>query len=350
MTDSIPPDGPLPESIGRLAELIGGDPLAGLDADMAAVLAMLEQLGARPLETLSPEVARRQPTLADAVAALMARAGAGAGDDGVASEDVTIAGSAGDLAARIYRPAALLPRLNPLVLYFHGGGFVTGDLDSHDGSARALARRTGAIVLSVAYRLAPENPWPSAHDDAWAAWAWLGSQAHRLAGDPRRMAVAGEDAGANLAAHVALRARDGRSHRPLHQILIHPMAGTDLTAPSYGETLRLRLLGMPAMRWRLRQILADGPPESEPLLQLAKRTDLAGLAPTTIILAQIDPLRSEGQALAEALQQAGVPVTCSIYEGVGQGFFGQGGVVTRALFAQGEVGDALTRAFAVPVR
>ena len=350
MTDSTPPDGPLPDSIGRLAELIGGDPLAGLDADMAAVLAMLNQLGARPLDRLTPHVARRQPSLTDAVAALMAQAGTIPGEDGVATEDITITGAAGDLPARLYRPPGLLPRLNPMVLYCHGGGFVTGDLDSHDGSARALARRSGAIVLSVGYRLAPEHAWPAAHDDAYAAWTWLGNQAHRLAGDPRRVAVAGEDAGANLAVHVALHARDARGNRPVHQLLIHPMAGTDLGTPSYGETLQTQPVGPAAMRWRLRQSFPDGLPEAEPLLGLAARPDLAGLAPATIILAGMDPLRSEGEALAAALEAAGVEVTCSLYDGVVQGFFGLGQVVTKALFAQGEAGDALARAFAPPAR
>ncbi|WP_193337689.1 alpha/beta hydrolase [Devosia beringensis] len=350
MTDSIPAPGDPQESIGRLAELIGGDPTAGLDADMKAVLDMLTQLGAQRLEQLTPAAARAQPGLPDAVKALMAVAGTVADDDGVASADVTINSAAGDLAARLYRPGELLPRLNPMVLYFHGGGFVTGDLDSHDGSARALARRTGAIVLSVGYRLAPEHAWPAAHDDAWTAWTWLGDQAHRLGGDPRRVAVAGEDAGANLALQVALRARDGRGHRPLHQALIHPMAGTDFSMPSYGETLRTLPVDMPAMRWRLRQIFADGLPEDEPLLNLATRHDLAGLAPASIILARIDPLRSEGELLAAALQRAGVPVSCTIYEGVTQGFFGLGQIVTKALFAQAELADALARAFAPPAR
>jgi acetyl esterase/lipase len=349
MTDSIPTGDPQ-DSIGRLAELIGGDPTAALDADMKAVLDMLTQLGAQRLEQLTPSAARAQPGLPDAVAALMAVAGTVADDDGVVSEDITISGAAGDLPARLYRPAGLLPRLNPMVLYFHGGGFVTGDLDSHDGSARGLARRSGAIVLSVDYRLAPEHAWPSAHEDAWAAWTWLGDQAHRLGGDPRRVAVVGEDAGANLAVHVALRARDGRGHRPIHQALIHPMAGTDFSTPSYAETLRALPIDMPAMRWRLRQVFAGAPPEDEPLLQLASRQDLAGLAPASIILAQIDPLRSEGEMLAAALQQAGVPVACTVYDGVTQGFFGLGQIVTKALFAQAELADALARAFAPPAR
>tara|TARA_R110002124_G_scaffold109676_12_gene262919 strand:- start:48092 stop:49147 length:1056 start_codon:yes stop_codon:yes gene_type:complete len=337
-------------SIGRLAERIAGDPMAGMDADMKAVTEMLAQLGARPLEQLTPAAARQQAGLHDAVAALMARAGTVPEDDGVSSEDVMISGRDGEIPARLYRPAALLSRLNPMVLYFHGGGFVTGDLDSHADTARALARRSGAMVLSVDYRLAPENPLPAAHDDAWTAWNWLSGMAHRLGGDPRQVAVAGEDAGANLAAYVAVQARNQRGHQPACQVLVHPMAGLDLGMPSYGETLATQPFGAPAMRWRLHQLFAEGQTEHEPLLQLAARQDLAGLAPAVIVLAQIDPLRSEGEALAAALQQAGVPVTCLTYEGVTQGFFGLGLIVTKALFAQADVADALRKAFAAAQR
>lgn len=345
MTTSSAPDD-ANESIGRLAELIGGDPMAGLDTDMKAVLDMLAQLDERPLEQLTPAEARQQAGMNDAVAALIARAGTVPEDDAVAAEDVMVSGGDGEVPARLYRPSGLRERLNPLILYFHGGGFVTGDLDSHDWSARALARRTGAIVLSVGYRLAPEHGFPAAHDDAWAAWNWLSRQAHRLGGDPRQVAVAGEDAGANLAAYVAVLARDQGGHQPVHQALIHPMADTDLSRPSYGEALRARPIGFAAMRWRLRHLLADGVPEDEPRLQLARRTDLAGLAPASIVLAGIDPLRSEGEALAAALHQAGVPVNCWSYDGVTQGFFGLGLIVTKALFAQADIAGALTQAFA----
>lgn len=334
------------DSIGRIAELIGGDPMQRLDADMKHVLDRLADMGARPLELLSPDVARRQPRPAEAISAILGRQGRERPEDGVEAEDITLAGAEGDLPGRVYRPLGLLSRLNPVVLYFHGGGFVTGDLDSHDASARAIARRSGAIVVSVAYRLAPEHPFPAAHDDAWAAWRWLNQQVKTLAGDKKRLAVAGEDAGANLAAHVALRARDGRGAQPVHQVLIHPIAGNDMTTASYGETLRARPIGLPAMRWRFRQIFADEAEAGDARINLVARDDWAGVAPTTIVLAGIDPLRSEGEALADALEQAGVAVNCWTYEGVTQGFFGLGLVVTKALFAQSDTADALGKAFA----
>lgn len=334
------------DSIGRLAELIGGDPMSRIDADMKHVLDGLTEMGARPLETITPDMARRQPRPAEAISAILGRQGRERPEDGVEAEDISIAGAEGELPARVYRPMGLLSRLNPVVLYFHGGGFVTGDLDSHDTSARAIARRTGAIVVSVAYRLAPEHKFPAAHDDAWAAWRWLTEQVGNLAGDPRRLAVAGEDAGANLAANVALRARDARVMQPIHQVLIHPIAGSDLTTSSYGETLRARPVGLPAMRWRFRQLFETELQASDPRITLAAREDLGGVAPATIVLAGVDPLRSEGEALAEALENAGVAVNCWTYDGVTQGFFGLGLVVTKALFAQSDTADALGKAFA----
>jgi len=331
--------------IGRLAELINGDPMDRLDADMKHVIDALATLGARPLELSSPELARRQPKLKEAIHAILARQGRAPGEDGVSTEDTVFPGAEGELAARIYRPTGLLSRLNPMMLYFHGGGFVTGDLDMHDASARALSRRTGAIVVSADYRLAPEHKFPAAHEDAYAAWRWLVRVARELGGDPRRMAIAGEDAGGNLALNVALRARDDHFTQPVAQVLIHPIAGSDMSRPSYGETLRARPIGLPGMQWRMRHELEDREQMSDARIDLAGREDLAGLPPTTIILAEIDPLRSEGEALAEALDAAGVSTTCTVHDGVTQGFFGLGLVVTKALFAQSEAAEALNRAF-----
>ncbi len=348
MTDSRAhsAEGQPSDSIGRLAELIAGDPMTRIDADMKHVLDRLADMGARPLELLSPEMARRQPRPAEAISAVLGRQGRERPDDGVEAEDLVISGAEGELPGRIYRPIGLLSRLNPVVLYFHGGGFVTGDLDSHDASARALARRTGAIVVSVAYRLAPEHKFPAAHDDAWSAWRWLTSEVGNLAGDPRRLAVAGEDAGATLAAYIALRARDEGATRPVHQVLIHPIAGNDQATASYGETLRAQPVGLPAMRWRFRLAFDDEAEAADERINLVAREDLAGVAPATIVLAAIDPLRSEGEALADAFEHAGVPVNCWTYEGVTQGFFGLGLVVTKAVFAQSDTADALGKAFA----
>lgn len=348
MTDSTPdaPDGaPHTDSIGRIAELIGGNPGDRMDVDMAHVLDTLAGLGARPLEFMTPEAARRQPKAADAVRSILAKQGREPIDDGVAAEDQAIPAGDAELPIRIYRPVGLLSRLNPVVLYCHGGGFVTGDLDSHDASARAIARRTGAIVVSLAYRLAPEHKFPAAHEDALTAWTWLTRQVREIGGDPRRIALAGEDAGANLVLNLALRAREQPGAAPVHLLLVHPMAGVDLTTPSYGETLRARPIGQPAMRWRFRHLLDDEAQMADRRLDLVHRDDWQGLCPTTIVLAEIDPLRSEGEALAQALEAAGVAVNCWTYDGVTQGFYGLGLMVTKALFAQSDSAEALVQAF-----
>jgi acetyl esterase/lipase len=337
----------LPTEAGAQQPQTTGSPSLQLDADMRHVLDVLGELGARPLEYSTPSMARRQPRLADAVSFIIARQNRAAAEDGTTTEDLAIPnGEAEPLAARLYRPVGLLSRLNPMVLYFHGGGLVTGDLDSHDASARAIARRTGAMVLSVAYRLAPEHRFPAAHEDAWTAWIWLLAQARELTGDPRRIAVAGEDAGANLAANVAIRARDEGTGMPVHQALIHPMAGRDFSTPSYQETQRSRPIGLASMRWRFRQLLQDEAQAGDPRLDLVGHGNLANLPPATIILAGIDPLRSEGEAFAEVLGNSGVSTNCWTYDGMVQGFFGLGLMVTKALFAQTDLAQELSKAFA----
>jgi acetyl esterase len=342
-----PPNHPSDDSISRLSNLLVGDPMTRLDADLKHVLQVQAELGARPLEALAPQTARRQPKAADAIQAILAVQNRSPLGDGLNVETVTV--EAGDEGpgrlVRIYRLNDVASRGNPMVLYFHGGGFVTGDLDSHDASARALAKRSGAIIISADYPLAPEQQFPAAHEAAWQTWLWLTGAAKELGGDPNRIAVAGEDAGANLAANIAIRARDERKLRPIHQLLIHPMAGTDLTTPSYGEALRARPIGSAAMRWRFKHIFGPDADADDARINLALRNDLAGIAPATIFLAEIDPLRSEGEMLAFALEAAHVPVRCQIYEGMAQGFFGLGQVVTKALFAQSDAGQALASAF-----
>ncbi|HEV7293444.1 MAG TPA: alpha/beta hydrolase [Devosia sp.] len=332
--------------IGRLAKLINGDAMSRLDADMKHVLDAMTQLGARPLEYSSPQSARRQPNFTDAVRSILSRQMREPQDGGVETENLTIDTGEQQLSVRLYKPVGLLNRLNPAVLFFHGGGFVTGSLDSNDDSARAIARRTGALVISAGYRLAPEHKFPAAHEDAWQAWRWVLSEAGSLGVDPRRLVVAGEDAGGNLAANVALRARDERTIQPLHQLLIHPIAGSDLGTPSYNDCQRVRPIGLAAMRWRFRHLLEEQDAIHDRRIDLVSRSDWVGGAPATIILAGVDPLRSEGEALADALESAGVSVQCRMYQGVTQGFFGLGLMVTKALFAQADAADILARAFA----
>ena len=202
---------------------------------MADVITTYMKLGAKPVSTLTVAAGARAADAGDAVRAVVSaqrgqpfvgrRLHAGARPD-------EVDGAAGPLQARLYDATPGHPG-EPIILYFHGGGWVTGDLNTYDASDRALATQAHAMVLSVAYRLAPENRFPAAHDDAFASYRWLLANAASLGADPRRIAVAGESAGGNLAINVSIAARDAHMTMPVHQLLIYPVAGTDTGTPSY---------------------------------------------------------------------------------------------------------------------
>ncbi len=320
----------------------GGNPMAGLDADMKHVLDVLAAMEPKPIQQCSAAEARAQPTPAQALHRILRD---GVDDHGVAMELRLIPGPAGDIRVRIYTPPlAEAGRKPPLILYLHGGGWVIGDLDSYDATPRALAKRTGAIVLSAHYRQAPEFRFPAAHLDSYAAWLWMLENAESLGGDPGRAAIAGEGSGANMAVNIALRARAEDGMRPLHLALVTPMAGGDPSLPSYVENVDSRPLNSATVRWFMRKALRSKDAK-DPRLMLIERADLGGLPPTTIILAEIDPLRSEGEALADALRRSGVWVDCTTYEGVAHQFFGLAQIVNKSMFAQSQVARNLNEAF-----
>jgi acetyl esterase len=231
-------------------------------------------------------------------------------------EDERIPGPAGPLRVRVYRPETDAPL--PALVYFHGGGWVVGSIESHDPVCRAIAARTPCVVVSVDYRLAPENCFPAAVEDAWAATAWVAEQASSLGADPARLAVGGDSAGGNLAAVVALRARDRGLALGL-QILIYPVTDHDLESAGYVEHGVGLNLTRAKMEWYWRQYLgaADGAhPEASPI----RAADLRGVAPALVQTAEYDPLCSEGEDYGRALEQAGVPVTLTRYDSQIHGF------------------------------
>jgi acetyl esterase/lipase len=252
----------------------------------------------------------------------------------VATKDITYPAAAGDLPARIYTPPGSGPF--PVIGYFHGGGWVLAEIDTYDASARAIAAATPAIVVSFEYRRAPENRFPAAHEDALAAWQWLAANAGSLGGDPQKLAVAGESAGANLAFNVALAARDNGWPQPRHQLLIYPVAGHDMDNKSYVQNAEAVPLGKEDMAWFLQRELTDPAQADDPRLNLVARTGLEGMPATTVIAAQIDPLRTEDTILAAALSSAGVSTKLFLYPGVTHEFFGMSAVVAMAR-------DAVTR-------
>lgn len=300
--------------------------------EMQSVLDKLAELGAKPLHTLSVDQARSQPTPADAVAAVMVDKGIDAGPAAnIATRDIPIPGPAGDIKARVYTPPGDGPF--PMIVYYHGGGWVIADIDTYDASARALSLGVGAVVVSSHYRQGPEVVFPAAHDDAYAAYVWSVENSGDLNADASRIAVAGESAGANLAANVAIMARDAKITQPLHQLLVYPVAGNDMNTPSYLENAEAAPLGKADMGWFVEHAFSPMEDAADPRINLVGRSDLSGLPPATLITAQIDPLRSESIAYGEALQAAGGKVAMMNYDGVTHEFFGMGAVVPQAVEA-----------------
>jgi acetyl esterase len=304
-----------------------------LDPQARGLLDLIEAAGAPPMWAQTPEEARA------GYAGLAALAGPPAVT--VPTEDRPVPGPAGDVPVRIYRPDADAPL--PVVVYFHGGGWVIGDLDTHDAVCHRLATGVPAIVVSVDYRLAPEHPFPAAVHDCDAATRWVADHAAELGGDPDRLAVAGDSAGGNLATVVARHARDAGGPAIAFQLLVYP--GTDLTRslPSHGENGTGYLLDSDTMTFFLTGYLADADardPDASPLFA----EDLSGLPPALVVTAEFDPLRDEGEAYAERLRAAGVPVTTSRYDGMIHGFYGLDNLFDAAVRATEETTAALREA------
>lgn len=314
------------------------------EPQMQAVLDAHASLKPKPLETLTPEAARKQPSPADAVKALLKQQDKKAAPEKVADVDNrSIDGPAGKIKIRIYTPAGAGPF--PIVVYYHGGGWVIADLDTYDATPRALANAAKAIVVSSHYRQGPEHQFPAAHEDAFAAYKWTLAHAADFKGDPNRIAVAGESAGGNLAAAVSMMARDEKVQMPVHQLLIYPVADTAMDTESYKENADAKPLSKAGMEWFAKHAISPKD-KSNPLLALVRAPNLSGLPAATIITAQIDPLRSEGQTYGEKLKAAGVPVAYRNYEGVTHEFFGMGAVLDKAKEAVAFASENLQSSFA----
>lgn len=316
------------------------DALEAADFDMRDVLVELEALGAKSIATLTVEEARRQKSPADAVVSLLRKKFNHATPLEVARVDNRRAGTN---PVRIYTPKANATPL-PVIVYFHGGGWVIADIDTYDASARALSQGAQAIVVSAEYRRAPEHRFPAAHDDAIAAYEWTLKNAASFGGDPKRVAVAGESAGGNLALNVAIAAREKGLTVPVHQLLIYPVTQTDMQTRSYVEWANAKPLDRASMVWFVEKALRTPADRADPRISLID-ANLRGLAPTTIVLAEIDPLRSDGELLAEHLGVAGVEVDQKLYTGVTHEFFGMGAYVGDAKAAQEYATNRLRRAF-----
>lgn len=245
-------------------------------------------------------------------------------------QDRAIPGPAGSIDIRIYWPAGESADL-PIVMFFHGGGFVVGDLDTHDGTARQHAVGADAVVVSVDYRLAPEHPYPAAVEDAWAATLWAAEHAAELGADPNRIAVAGDSAGGTLAAVMAQRARDNGAPPIVFQLLWYPSTMWDARLPSFAENATAPILDVEAVaefsRWYAGDVdLSDPPSDMAP----GRAEDLRGLAPAYIAVAGYDPLRDDGIRYGELLAAAGVAAEVHNAETLVHGYLGYAGVVPAA--------------------
>lgn len=308
-----------------------------LDPQTRAVLDKLAALGARPLETLTPEAARRE--LAGFARLRPAVEGA------CATRELALAAAGGrDIPARLYLPGEC-ERGAPVVLYFHGGGHVVGSIASSDDIARRIALGAGVALVSVGYRKGPEHRFPAAVHDAWAALAWVAANGSELGLDPTRLAVMGESAGGNLATVAALMARDAGGPRILGQVLVYPVVDYRLQAASFETYARgFGVLSADAMRW-FRDHYLGSPADAQdwrasPLL--APR--LAGLPPALIIAAACDPLVDDVRRYARRLAEEGVAAELAEYEGVVHGFYAMPHAVDRAREAH-ELAARRLRAF-----
>lgn len=306
-----------------------------LDPQNRGVLELQARAGLPPLHTLSPQEARRQ--FRETTLPLVRQAAEEVG--GV--EDRRVPGPGGDIPVRLYRPRAGEPL--GILVYFHGGGWVIGDLDTHDAVCRALTNATPCLVVSVDYRLAPEHKFPAALEDCYAATAWV---ARHLAGDGSPslpVAVAGDSAGGTMAAVVALLARDRGEPSLCYQVLVYPATDLAGTTPSKQEFAQGYLLDRDTARWFAEQYLNRPEEALHPHVSPLRAPDLRGLPPALVITAEYDPLRDEGEAYAVRLQEAGVPATCVRWQGQLHGFLSMNFHASRV--ALGTVAAALRQAF-----
>lgn len=310
---------------------------------MQTVIEKLASYGTPPLYTLSPADARKAPSPADAAMAVMKdyNIPAPAMNVDTTGKDIPVTG--GQIHLRIYTPKTG-KSVYPVIVYYHGGGWVIANLDTYNASAQALAEQSEAVLISVAYRQAPEFKYPTAHNDSYAAYVWALQNAASIKGDPKRVAVAGESAGGNLAAAVSIMARGRGVMLPVHEVLVYPIANYDFTSASYVKYDSAKPLNRPLMQWFFNNYLPTPAAGKDSLISLVN-ANLKGLPPTTIIAAEIDPLQSEGQTLYNNMLTAGVTASYQKYIGVTHEFFGMATVIPEAKQAQAYAAVQLLKAF-----
>ena len=307
-----------------------------LDPQAQALLDKVEESGIPPYERLAPKLARGFYDKACEIAR-------GEPPELFAVEDLSLPGPAGELSARCYRPSEQSGL--PILVFFHGGGYTIGSLDSHDAVCRHLCAGADCLVVSIDYRLAPEHRFPAATEDAYAATCWVAEHARELDGDASRIAVAGDSAGGNLSAVTCLNARESGFPAICYQLLIYP--GTDMTEsfPSHNEFGEGYLLTSSLIGWFHTNYLPDDFDPKDWRCSPLHAADHSALPPAHVLTAGYDPLQDEGRAYAEKLQAAKVPVSYTHYEGMLHGFITQPGFIDNAVNAVQECAEKLHTAF-----
>ncbi|MBW0088016.1 alpha/beta hydrolase [Pseudonocardia sp. KRD-184] len=291
-----------------------------LDPQTQGLLEAMQDQGMKSFEQMSVSEARD---------AAMAFRGLQAEPAAVAAvHDRTIPGADGELPIRIFVPGGEGPL--PVLTYFHGGGWVIGNLEVADKPCRALAAASGAIVVATQYRMAPETKFPGAVDDCYAALQWVAANAAEFGGDPSRLGVIGDSAGANLAAVVALKARDEGGPRIRAQVLTYPVTDATSDLPSRRENAEGYLLTAGSMDWFWRHYLREPGDGKNPYASPLLAADHSGLPPALVLTMEFDPLRDEGEAYAEKLKAAGVPVTLQRYDGLIHGTYWMTAAIERS--------------------
>ena len=331
---------------GQVIQPTGPKPDWGptIGPQMQAVIEELGRLSPTPLNELTPQQARLQPSFKDAVNSLLDKNKIPRPTANVTVSQRMIPGAGGaPIRIVVYTPNNVTGPM-PVIVYYHGGGWVIASPEVYEYSTLALAEETGAVVVSVDYRLAPENKFPTAHNDAYAAYEWVKNNAATLNGNPNKVAVAGESAGGNMAITVAMKARDNKIP-PVHILSVFPVANNDLNTPSYNQYANAKPLNRPLVQYFTANYFNTPADGDSPLISLVDVADLTGIAPTTIIAAEIDPLQSEGMQLRDKLQSVGVPVTYQLFVGATHEFFGMYAIVPQAQQAQDLAATQLRNAF-----
>ncbi|WP_198961916.1 alpha/beta hydrolase [Pseudonocardia sp. MH-G8] len=338
-------------SSGRVKHL-ATDPSGRLDPQAQRILDTFGALGPQPFEILEPDQARRQPTPVDAVMKILQEDGRPTDPEPVGRvEDMSIDVPAGSLGVRVYWPADAGDGPLPVVLWIHGGGWVLFTVDTYDASCRGIANKTGAIVVSPEYRRAPEHVFPAAHDDVLATYRWIRDNAEGLGGDPARIGIGGESVGGNMAAATCLQLLGAAESLPVAQVLVYPLTTGEQFGESMADAADARPLNRPLLSWMAMHAFEGVPgaasdPRADLLSVPSER--LAGMPPTLVITDERDVLRSQGEEFARHLEQAGVPVTATRYDGVMHEFLGAAAVLDKAEQAQREAAEHLRTAFTAP--